>query len=66
VKIDMTFDAVSHGQLYTAKPIVFGGHQAYQEAEIGSSAGCTFTAPVSFDLALPCSRSVINASKSGR
>lgn len=52
VKIDMTFDAVTHGERYQAEPVVIAGHKAYRVGETGGSAGCTLTVPVSFDLAL--------------
>jgi hypothetical protein len=52
VKIDMTFDALTRGERYQAKPIVIAGHKAYQDSETGGTASCTLTAPVSFDLAL--------------
>jgi hypothetical protein len=51
-QIDMTYDEVSHGQRYAAKPIVIAGHKAYQQALGGVIPGCTLTVPVSFELAL--------------
>jgi hypothetical protein len=52
VQIDMTYNALSHGQRYAAKPIVIDGHKAYQQATAGGITGCVLTVPVSFELAL--------------